>query len=163
LQHRRRQILYFLYHDTEQRSATNPSLPAAHRTHVWPLVSIWDNGAGKKQIQAFSPLEVFFPNNDVIRLTYSPLFAVYRFNQPAPGQTQHSVLWNLISYRKNNDAGELHVGPLFTKERHGQQRRYTIGNGLLAWERSAETGKWKIGFFDFKRRTSSRPAPAKAP
>src|SRR5690606_8913447 len=55
-----RQVLYFIYRSTEQHSTTNPAAAPAQKTHLWPLVSYWDNGAGRQQLQFPSPLEVFF-------------------------------------------------------------------------------------------------------
>lgn len=163
LRHTRRQVLYFLYQDTEQRSVSNPTLPAARKTHVWPLLSFWTNGAGKRQVQALSPLEIFYPNNDVMRMNYTPLFAVYRYSQSAPDTARHSALWNFVTYRREQDEREFHLGPLFSRERRGSEKRYALGNGLLALERSAESGRWKFSVFDFKRRQDSRPNAASAP
>jgi hypothetical protein len=58
------QLLYFVYWSLEQRSPTQPDRPGASITHLWPLVSAWDNGAGRRQWQFPSPLEVFFPGNE---------------------------------------------------------------------------------------------------
>jgi len=163
LRHTRRQVLYFLFQDTEQRSASNSALPAARKTHLWPLASFWTNGAGKRQIQALSPLEIFYPSNDIMRLNYTPLFAVYRYSQASADSAQHSVLWNFITYRREREEREFHLGPLFSRERRGEQKRYALGNGLLALERSAESRRWKFSFFDFKRRTDDRPNVGSAP
>lgn len=162
LRHTRRQLLYFLYHDTEQQSATNPKLAAAHKTHYWPLVSIWDNGAGKKQVQALSPFDVFFPGNEPMRLAYNPFFAVYRYSRDGNENTQQSFLWNFVTYRRQPSEREFHVGPLFSSETRADEKRYTIGNGLLAWQRSA-AGGWHLSFFDFKRREASPARGTPAP
>ncbi len=157
LKQEQRQFFYFIYNETIQRSARNPSLPAARIAHYWPFVSIWDDGAGRKQIQAFSPFEVFFANNTGVRLSYSPIFALYRYNQTSPGHSRQSFLWNFITDRREPDHHELHVGPFFSHETENNQERSTIGNGLIAWEHSPESG-WRISFFDFKHHTVN-PAP----
>lgn len=162
LQHTHRQLLYFLYRDTEQRSVNNPVLPPAHKTHYWPLLSVWDNGAGKKQIQALSPFEVFFSTNDIVRAAYTPFFAVYRYSRTAPDQIQQSLLWNFITYRRNNYDREFHVGPLFSSQKRSNARRYTVGNGLLALERSIDQG-WRFSFCDFKHRDAKSPTGVSAP
>jgi hypothetical protein len=82
------------------------------KRHLWPLFSQWDNGAGQRQFQLLSPLEVFFPNSDPIRQVYTPLFALYRYDQRAPGDTRHSFLWSLISWRNSPEEKEFHLGPL---------------------------------------------------
>lgn len=90
--HERNQFLYFLYWSHEQRSLTNPSAAPAFKKHLWPLLSVWDNGAGRRQFQLLSPLEVFFPHNDPIRQLYSPFFAIYRFDRRGPDD----VRWNFL-------------------------------------------------------------------
>lgn len=112
LAHRKDAVLFFLYNSTEQRSRTNSAAAPAYKRHYWPLLSVWDNGAGRRQAQFLSPLEVFFPNNEPIRQLYSPLFALYRFDQRAPGDTRHSILWNLVSWKKSPAEREFHLGPL---------------------------------------------------
>ncbi len=152
LVHRNRQFLYFLYNDHEQRSATHPALPAAHRTNVWPLFTWWNNGAGRKQFQAVSPLEVFFPTNNAIRVSYSAFFALYRFNQLAPDDTEQSALWNFITYRHARTTREFHLGPLFSHFVSPEQRRFAIGNGVIAWQRQSRAdaeARWHVTFFDF--------------
>ena len=162
LRHTRRQLLYFLYRDVEQRSASNPVLPAAHRTHYWPLLSVWDNGAGKMQVQALSPFEVFFSANDSVSAAYTPFFALYRYSRTAPDQAQHSFLWNFVTYRRENYDREFHVGPLFSSEKHSDAKRYALGNGIIALQRSADRG-WRVSFFDFKRREATSPTGVSAP
>jgi len=162
LRHTHRQLLYFLFRDAEQRSVNHPSLAAAHKTHYWPLVSVWDNGAGKKQLQALSPFEVFFADNDAVRASYTPFFALYRYSRNGPNQTQHSFLWNFVTYRKENYDREFHLGPLFSSEKNTEAKRFTVGNGVVAWQRSAERG-WRFSFFDFKRREAQSPIGGSAP
>ncbi|PTX91522.1 hypothetical protein [Opitutus sp. ER46] len=150
LSRERTQLLFFLYWSEQQRSATNPGLPAATLTHLWPLVSTWDNGAGRKQVQFFSPFEVFFPNNEKVRAAWSPLFAVARFEQKQPGTTRTSLLWNAITWRRDDarQAREFHLGPLFSSSRLGAARRIALGNGVVALERAPGSG-WKLRWFNF--------------
>jgi hypothetical protein len=145
--HERRQLVYFLYHSTVQRSHLNPSAAPASKTHVWPLLSAWDNGAGRKQVQVLSPLEVFFPQNEHVRLSWSPFFALYRYHQHAPGETRHSLLWDGVSYRRSDDAGtrEFHLGPLLGVESTPHFRRVSLFNGLVGFQRSSHRG-WRPFF-----------------
>ncbi|MEO5961546.1 MAG: hypothetical protein ABIR80_20740, partial [Opitutaceae bacterium] len=71
--HTKNQFLFFLYWSETQRSVSRPSAPPANLRHVWPLYSSWNNGAGRRQIQALSPFEVFFPGNEKVRQTWTPL------------------------------------------------------------------------------------------
>jgi hypothetical protein len=162
LKHSKRQFFYFIYNETEQQSATNPSLPAARKAHYWPFVSFWDNGAGRRQIEVLSPLEVFFANNGPMRLSYNPFFALYRYNRIGPGEIEQSALWKFITYRNAPSERELHIGPLYSSEATATEQRYTIGQGLFSWRRSSE-GDWHFSLFDFKSRQPKRPGASPAP
>jgi hypothetical protein len=126
LHHQRRQLLYFVYHSEVQTSRQSPGLPAATKQHLWPLVSHWDNGAGRVQWQVLSPLEVFFPHSERVRQMWSPLFALYRYNQSAAGEYRHSLLWNGVTYARSvsEQTREFHLGPLLS---------YTADTGSSQW------------------------------
>jgi hypothetical protein len=102
---------------------------------------------------------VFFPHNKTVRLVYSPLFALYRYDRPAPGRVSHSALWDLVTWRRDvaTREREFHVGPLFGAQRRGDEKRYALLGGTLGWERRADGG-WRIFAFEYKRRA----APAAA-
>jgi hypothetical protein len=106
------QFFFVLYSSLEQRSLTNPAAAPAYKQHIWPFYSAWDNGAGRRQFQLLSPFEVFFPNNEIVRDLYTPLFALFRFDQRAPGETHGSILWNLVSWRHSPARREFRLGPL---------------------------------------------------
>lgn len=149
LDHSQRQLFYFLYRSTEQRSATNPNLPAAEKTHVWPLYSKWDNGAGRQQFQFPSPLEVFFPDNERIRTSWSPLFSIYRFDQHAPGTERQEFFWGLITSRTAPAEREFHLGPLYSVRERDGEKRVAFGRGLFGWRRSPAKHRWQFFWFDF--------------
>jgi hypothetical protein len=109
------QFYYFLYWSLYQTSVSRPSLAPAYKRHVWPLFSIWDNGAGSHQVQVLSPIEVFFPSNPDMREVWAPLFSIYRYDHQPTGETRTSLLWNAVTWRHSPAGGlvELHVGPLF--------------------------------------------------
>jgi len=131
------QLLWVLYSSLEQHSLTNPAAAPARKEHLWPLYSAWDNGAGRRQFQLLSPLEPFFPHNDVVRRLYTPLFAVYRMDQRAPGDTSHSILWNLVSWRCSPARQEFH----FT---------------VLGWRREAGAARGSFFLFDFHPKKDSK-------
>lgn len=152
-------LCFFLYWSLEQRSLANPAAAPARKEHLWPLYSAWDNGAGRKQLQLLSPLEVFFQNNDVVRQLYTPLFALYRWEQRAPGDTRGTVLWGLLSWKSAPEENEFHLGPLFSTHATPAGTRIALGNGLLSWRRETGTDRGRLRLFDF-RSTPARPAPA---
>lgn len=118
------QFLYFLIWDLKQSSASNPSLPAAHKTHIWPLVSSWDNGAGRSQIQLLSPLEVFFPNNEKVRTLYSPLFAVFRHDRRSESESRSAFLFDFVTLHRKGGESRFNLGPLLEvrRDESGLQR-----------------------------------------
>jgi hypothetical protein len=146
----RTQLLYFLYWNEEQRTAGRENGKKAELTHIWPLLSHWDNGAGRRQWQIFSPFDVFFPGNEKVRHAWSPLAAIARYEQREPGNERTSILWNAITWEQNarEERSEWHLGPLIGGTRQGAERRIAIGNGLLGFRRSAGTG-WRMFWLDF--------------
>ena len=154
----KKQLLYFLYWSRVQRSPTNPNLPAASIMHVWPLVSVWDNGAGRRQWQFPSPLEVFFPGNEKVRAAWSPLVSLVRFDQRAPGDVRTSVLWDGITWERHDaeHREEFHLGPVFSVETSAGERRIAFGNGLVALRHTPAAG-WRLFWLDFRSKHANVP------
>lgn len=148
----RDQFIWFFYHSTKQRSASNPALAPAHKTHFWPLVSIWDNGAGRKQVQALSPFTVLFPHNEAIPLAWDPLFSLYRYDNLQPGVRRHALFWNFISWRRTPMQREFHLGPILSVDKGTAANRVAIGCGLLGMKRDTPESSWRFFAFDFSRR-----------
>lgn len=142
LDHRRQQLLYFVYHSEVQTSRQSPDAEAAVKRHLWPLVSHWNNGAGRVQTQLLSPLEVFFPHNERMRQQWSPLFALYRYDQKSPGEFRHSVLWDAVTFARSDSqqSREFHLGPLFNFRSDSQETQWGILAGLLRFSRPAGEG-----------------------
>ena len=147
------QFFYFIYWGLEERSLTNPAAAPARKFHVWPLVSVWDNGAGRSQWQAPSPLEVFFPHSDEVRESWTPLFSLIRHSQSAPGETRTSLLWDAITWEHSaaQNRAEFHLGPLVGVERSPYGRRVTLFGGLLGWSRRPADRHWQVFGLEFSR------------
>ena len=160
---KKNQWLFFFYWSLTQRSTTNPAAAPAHKTHVWPLLSSWNNGAGRRQWQLLSPFEVFFPSNEPVRRLYTPLLALYRYDQKSPEDTRHSVLFNLLSWRKSPEEREFHLGPLFKTYSRPDQSRVALGLGLFTWRRSPGAAGWKFSLFDFRPKTDNTAIAAASP
>ena len=157
------QVAYFLYWSLRQRSTAHPAAPPAQKTHLWPLFSYWDNGAGRRQLQVLSPLEVFFQDNEPVRLAYSPLFALYRYDRRAPDDVRGSLLWDAITWRRLPDHREFHIGPLLGVESGPERRRIAIGSGLIGLKRGPGDRTWKLFLFDFSTKPAKKAPPADAP
>ena len=122
------QFFYFVYWSLEQKSLSRPGLAHAYKRHYWPLLSVWDNGAGSRQIQIPSLTEVFFNDNADVRLAWSPLFSVYRYDHRPSGETRTSVLWSALSWRRGADGQleEFHLGPVVGMRRAPSGESWTI-------------------------------------
>jgi hypothetical protein len=161
VERKRTQFLYFVYWNEQQRVGRRDAPATAELTHVWPLYSNWENGAGRRQWQVFSPLEVFFPGNEKVKLAWSPLFAIARHDQRQPGDTRTSLLWNFVTWEKHasEERSEFHVGPILGVTRQAGEKRVAIGNGLFGFQREPATG-WHMFWLDFPRKAARSTAPA---
>jgi hypothetical protein len=157
------QFLYFLYWSLRQRSTANPALAQAQKTHLWPLLSYWDNGAGRRQFQLLSPLEVFFPDNEPVRLAYSPLFALYRYERRSADEVRSSFLWDAITWQRTRGRREFHLGPLLSVESGSGRRRIALGCGLIGLQRAPGGRAWKLFLFDFSSGKDKQPPPTVSP
>lgn len=160
IQHTRTQFLYFLYWNEEQRAIGRPNVAPAELTHVWPLFSDWNNGAGRRQWQLFSPLDVFFPGNEKMRHAWTPFFALARHERRESGDERTSLLWNAVTWerRPTEARSEFHLGPLLGVTRHAAEKRIALGNGLLGLQRGADR-RWRMFWLDFPAKPA-RPATA---
>lgn len=163
LAHEKSQFFFFLYWSHTQRSLTNPAAAPAAKRHLWPLFSAWDNGAGHRQLQVLSPLEVFFPNNTPVRELYSPLFAIYRLDRRGSAETHWSLLWNAVSWHREPECREFHLGPLLSVRQLGARRRIAFGAGLLSWRRDSAAGRWQFFLFDFRKNPATKAPRAPTP
>jgi len=157
------QFLYFLYWSLRQRSTANPVAAHAQKTHLWPLFSYWDNGAGHRQLQVLSPLEVFFQDNEPVRLAYSPLFALYRLDRRAADDVRGSLLWDAVTWRRAPGRREFHLGPLLGVESGPGRRRIALAGGLIGLKRGPGDRAWRLFLFDFSTKPAKKAAPADAP
>ncbi len=145
----RRQILYFLYWDERQTPiAPDAADFRARRTHLWPLFSYWNDGRESRQFQALSPMEVFFPWNELVREKYSPLFALYRYDARPGGDVHHSILFNLITLQRGPDSRHTQIGPIIEFGREGYNRYLHVLKGLVGYERRREGTEWRFLWMD---------------
>lgn len=145
--HTRTSLLYFLYRAHRQESVAHPQLKQARRVQVWPLGTYWDNGAHRRQLQILSPLEVFFPGNEVVQQAYSPLFAVYRYERDQEAAA-HSFLFDLVVHRQSPEERELTIGPLLSYKRDGGSAQLSLFKGLIRRESSADGANWSFFWLD---------------
>jgi hypothetical protein len=127
------QFFYFLYWSLDQTNVRHPTWAPAYKRHIWPFISIWDNGAGSRQFQIPSPVELFFPDNPDVRASWTALASLFRYDRQPTGETRGSILWNAVTWRRSAHKGlvEFHFGP------------------ILGLHRLADGPRWKILGFDF--------------
>lgn len=136
LSRHRSSLLYFVFRDERQHFAGT----TARLTFLWPLFGYWDDGQGRRQLQALDPLSVFFPSNRKIKENWTPLFALYRFDE-RQGNARHSVLWDLLVWERDADGlTSFQAGPLFewARESHWQ-----VLNGLVSVRRKNGTSRMR--------------------
>ena len=153
-------FFWFIYLAQEQRSATNPNVRPAFVRHLWPLFSAWDNGAGRRQFQAFSPIEPLFGPNQKMRETWTPFFSIFRRDERAPGDVRTSLFWDFVTWESQarDHRSEFHLGPLLSVTTQSAARRIAVGNGLFGWQREPADGRWRMFWLDFPAKRSSVPA-----
>jgi hypothetical protein len=121
---------------------------------------VWDNGAGRRQWQFLSPLEVFFPNNDDMRRSWNPLFALVRHDRRRSGDTRTSVLWGAITWESGADPRDLAAssagvaGP-------SRARRFALFGGLLGWSRRSAADGGRLFALEFSPTTTTLSARAR--
>ncbi len=144
LQHTNTRFFFFFGSAQEQRSVNRPNAAPAVKRHVFPLFSSWDNGAGRKQVEVLSPFEPLFTDNPEVRDAWSPLFALYRLDQRAPGDLRASLLWNAVTWERKAGQGlaEFHLGP------------------LLGLRRRPDGSGWRLFWFDFPSNRTNLTAEA---
>ncbi len=136
----RTQFLFFLYRDEQQDA---PGDFHARRQALWPLYSYWQDGHGRKQVQALDLFSVFFPRNRQVQETWTPLFAIYRYDE-RPGSTHRSFFWNLIVHERAGADKRLVVGPVFEQESSRNHSEWSILKGLLGRIETDNGTRWKV-------------------
>ena len=139
LAQRKTQFLYFVYWNLDQHDPLRPSAEHATKTHLWPLFSAWDNGAGRRQVQLLSPFEVFYPHDAQVRILWSPLFSLYRFDRRSPEAVRTSFLFNCVTYRREAADWRFDLGPLCRLARTEGRTRLALFPALFARRAPAPT------------------------
>ena len=131
-------FLYFLYRDQQQTLTSSK----ARLTFLWPLFGYWNDGQNRRQLQVLDPLGVFFPMNKKVKENWSPLFALYRFDDRM-GHVRHSLLWDMVVWER--DKGNLrsfYAGPLFEWV---ESSHWEVLKGLIG--RDQEDGHTRFRYF----------------
>jgi hypothetical protein len=138
-------FLYFLFRDERRIHADTTE----RLTTVWPLASAWDDGRGRKQVQFLDPFTVFFPSNRKVKENWSPLFALYRYDESA-GSARHSLLWDMLVYERDLSAGarSFYLGPVFEWV---QGSHWEFLKGLAGSSRPGGNGGLRLMWMNFNK------------
>ena len=142
-----------------ERRPGNVDGPVARRTHLWPLASRWDNGAGTRQFQLLSPLEALFAYNQGVRSLYSPLFAVYRSEQIGDDFSRQNLLFNFITYRREADTVQTDVGPLVGWGHHENGSHFSLLKSLFGYERQENHRRFRLFWIPIGNSTPASSNP----
>jgi hypothetical protein len=125
------QVLYFLYKNEIQTAPGHDF--KARKTQVWPLFGYIDDGAGKKQFLMLNPFEPLFGGNEMLRQTWTPLFAFYRSEQNG-AVLRRSVLWNTFLFERDGRKTDFSVSLFFQRKRAPESSGWSVARGLLKCE-----------------------------
>lgn len=138
LRRERTSLFYFLFREERQHFAGT----TARKSFLWPFTAYWNDGFDRRQFQFLDPLTVFFPRNKVVRENWTPLFALYRFDERA-GNRRHSFFWDLVVWESDPDGlNAVYAGPLFEWV---DGSHWEVLNGLIG--RSGEDDNRKLRLF----------------
>lgn len=143
------QFLYFIFWHQEQKSDKNPKF-LAKKIHFWPIYSYWDNGQGHEQMQMLSPFEVFFPNNAMVRDIYTPLFALYRYDENN-GVVRQDFLFRLFQEERNGNDVHLHCNFLLDYKNAESEKRFSLLNGLFEYKKISGEKTFKLFWCKLKK------------
>lgn len=129
----RRQVLFFLYSNLEERLRLEeePDYVRLKRVALWPLFN-YERRQGVSHFSTLALLEPFFPEKGGIRRNWSPLYTLYQSKWDTQGNSVSSFLWNL--YWKERRGADLayEVFPLVGyRGEGGEMREIKILKGLV--------------------------------
>lgn len=138
IERRRDRVLFFLYSDTrENRFLTGDS---KRRIDFFPFYG-YQQKNGVSHLYILSLLEPFFPGNQSIERSWSPLWRIYQQKWDQQGNSVVSLLWNLYWLERQGDkiAWELFPVVEYRKESENN-KKVSFLKGLISY-RSGAGGK----------------------
>jgi len=137
-------VLYFIFKNEVQTAPGRDF--KARKTQLWPLFGYANDGNGESQFMFLNPFEPLISGNEMIRQTWTPFFALYRYERSGDA-IRYSVLWDLFLYEKDAQGRSFSIGPLFEKSRGSNGSGWSIGKGLIKHETSTEGKSGWSGFW----------------
>ena len=156
----RHRVLFFLYSDLVERKLDTGE--EKRRVDFWPLFNYQrDNGVSR--INALALVEPFFPGNQAIERSWSPLWRLYQQRWDKQGNLVISVLWNLYWHERQGDQVALELFPLFDYRRDHTESRLRLLKGLVTMHDKEDHGCLSLFYLPWETCWENRPSlPATA-
>ncbi|MCM2263768.1 MAG: hypothetical protein NDI73_01110 [Desulfuromonadales bacterium] len=127
LARQRHRVMFFLYSDLLERNLDTGA--EKRRIDFWPLFGYHrENGVSRLNVLAL--LEPFFPENDALERSWSPLWRLYQQRWDAQGNQVVSILWNLYWQERQGEKLAMELFPLFDYRRDLTETRLRLFKGL---------------------------------
>jgi hypothetical protein len=101
------------------------------RVDFWPLFS-YHREDGVRRFNSLALLEPFFPDNQAIERSWSPLWRIYQQRWDSQGNLVISLLWNLYWQEKQGESLAFELFPLVDYRRDAAESRVRLLKGLFA-------------------------------
>lgn len=142
---RRSRVLFFLYSNMTE-TILEEGTPRKRRIAFWPLFT-YERIKGVSTFFTLSVLEPFFPANDSVRRSWSPLWQLYKRKWDKQGNEVSSLLWNLYWKERRGSDLAMELFPAFDlRSRDGVIGELKILKGLVRYRRG-DDGKHLRMFF----------------
>ncbi|NJC86946.1 MAG: hypothetical protein FIB02_00185 [Desulfuromonas sp.] len=158
LARQRHRVLFFLYSDLLERKLDTGA--EKRRIDFWPLFG-YQRENGVSRFNALALLDPFFPENEAIERSWSPLWRVYQQRWDSQGNLVVSVLWNLYWHERRGDHLALELFPLFDYREDQTKTRLRLLKGVVSLRSEAEQNCLSLLFLPWEMCWDSRStAPA---
>lgn len=145
----RKSVLIALYKDIEKVSLEDDE-SIEKRVHMWPFFSYERDEDGFTNIHALTLFEPFVRSNERLYRNYSSFWRLYEKQKSPDGEEFTSVLWNIYSSRKTENAHSVEFKPLlpvFTYKKVGESKKFNLLGGFLGFENKEDRNYIKLLYF----------------
>ena len=131
----RHRVLFFLYSDLIESKFESGD--EKRRIDFWPLFG-YHREKGVSRFNALALVEPFFPENQALERSWSPLWRLYQQRWDSQGNLVISLLWNLYWHERQGERLALELFPLFDYRRDQATTRLRLLKGLVGLSGNGE-------------------------
>ncbi|MGF1531928.1 MAG: hypothetical protein ACFCU4_11290 [Puniceicoccaceae bacterium] len=146
-------VLYVVLWHMEVSDPRNPDRPKLEKTHLWPFFSYSTDNHSRKQFQFPSLLEVWTQPNEKPRDLYNSFFSLYQYEKEG-ASSRHSLLWNLITFDRQEERSQFTLGPLFDWRAGEGEHRTRLLKGFFGYEKTEMGRTYSLLWWQFGERHS---------